>query len=232
MQYEEQFPNILFYQKYLIQFMINPVIILGAKEIGLMALEIFVSNNIVVYCLLDEDTKEHQKEYGDAVVMGSWDDEGFLKLIGKKCDAFVAVENLKERKFLAEMLEENRKVRPVNAIHRQAIISASAKLGDGNLINAGTIIGTKANIANYVLIQNGVVVEALAEVEDFVHVCSGAIIGQGAVIEQGAFIGSGAIVVPGVRVGKNARVGAGSLVAANVKSGKTVFGNPANEVSV
>jgi sugar O-acyltransferase (sialic acid O-acetyltransferase NeuD family) len=219
-------------KRILLNMEIHPVIILGAKEIGRMALEIFNSNDMLVYCLLDDDTKEHQKEYGAVVVMGSCDDEGFLKLIGKKCDAFVAVDNVKERRFLAEMLEDGRKVKPVSAMHKQVVLSTSAKMGDGNLINAGTIIGTQSVIGNYCIIQNRVVVDAFAEIQDFVQLSSGAIIGQGAVIEEGAFIGTGAVVVPGVRVGKNARVGAGSVVAANVKSGKTVFGNPASEVSL
>ena len=212
--------------------MINPVILLGAKELGLMSLEIFNSHDILVYGMLDDDTKEHKKEYGSVVVLGSCDDEGYLKLIGKKCDAFVSVENVKERKFLAEMLEENRHVKPVNAIHKQAVISESASIGNGNFINAGVVVGTKATIGDYAILQNRVVVEAFAHVENFVQLCAGVIIGQGAVIEEGAFIGTGAIVVPGVRVGKNARVGAGSLVAGNVKSNKTVFGNPAAEVAV
>jgi sugar O-acyltransferase (sialic acid O-acetyltransferase NeuD family) len=212
--------------------MINPVILFGAKELGLMALEIFNSNDILVYGMLDDDSKEHKKEYGAVAVLGSCDDEGYLKLIGKKCDAFVSIENLKERRFLVEMLEEKRHVKPVSAVHKQAIVADSATIGQGNLINAGSVIGTKALVGNYTIIQNRAVVEAFAQVEDFAHISSGAIIGQGAVVEQGAFIGTGAIVVPGVRVGKNARVGAGSLVASNVKSGKTVFGNPANEVAV
>jgi len=211
---------------------INPVLILGAKELGQITLEIFNSHQILVYGFLDDDAKEQKKEYAAVSVLGTTDDEAFLKLIGKKCDVFISVENLKERRFLAEMLEERKHLKPINAVHKSAIISESAAIGDGNLINAGAIIGTKAKVGHYAIIQNRTVIEALATIEDFAHISSGAIIGQGAIIEEGAFIGTGAIVVPGVRVGKNARVGAGSLVASNVKNGKTVFGNPAAEVAV
>jgi sugar O-acyltransferase (sialic acid O-acetyltransferase NeuD family) len=209
---------------------LNPVIIFGAKETGLMALEIFESNQVVVYCFLDDDKKMHQTEYSSVMVMGGTDDETYLKLLGKKCDAFVAIENVKERKFLAEMLEEDYKLKPVSAIHKEVVWSPSATIGDGNLINAGTVIGTKAKLGNYCFLQNRVVLEAFSTVGDYVHIGSGAVIGQGAVIESGAFVGTGAILVPGVKVGKNARIGAGSLVAADVKAGKTVFGNPAAEV--
>lgn len=209
---------------------LNPVIIFGAKELGLIALEIFESNKVIVYCFLDDDKKLHQTEYNAVMVMSTTDDDDYLKLLGKKCDAFIAVDNLKERKFLSEMLEDERKLKPVSAIHKDATWSTSSTIGDGNLINAGTIIGTKAKLGNYCILQNRVVLDAFSIVEDFVQIGSGAIIGQGAVIESGAFIGAGANIIAGVRVGKNARVGAGSLVTANVKAGKTVFGNPAIEV--
>ena len=209
---------------------INPVIIFGSKETGQIALDICNSNDLLVFCLLDDDKKEHKKEYGLVSVLGGTDDEEYLKLIGKKCDAFIAVDNLKERRYIAEMLEEEKKVKPVSIFHKQVVLSESAKLGDGTLINAGSVIGTNAIVGDNCIIQNRVVVEAFAEIQDFVHLCSGVIIGQGAVVEEGAFIGTGAIIVPGIRVGKNSRIGAGSLVAANVKAGKTVFGNPAVEI--
>jgi sugar O-acyltransferase (sialic acid O-acetyltransferase NeuD family) len=209
---------------------LNPVIIFGAKEMGLMALEIFESNQVIVYCFLDDDKKTHQTEYNSVMVMSTTDDDDYIKLLGKKCDAFIAIENIKERKFLAEMLEDELKLKPVSAIHSEAVWSPSCTIGDGNLVNAGTIIATKAKLGNYCILQNRVVLEAFSTVQDFVQIGSGAIIGQGAVIESGAFIGAGAIIVAGVKVGKNARVGAGSLVAADVKAGKTVFGNPAVEV--
>ncbi len=209
---------------------INPLIIFGSKETGQIALEICNSNDLLVFCLLDDDKKEYQKEYGSVSVLGGTDNEEYLKLIGKKCDAFIAIDNLKERRFLAEMLEEEKKVKPITILHKQVVLSESAKLGDGTLINAGSVVGTNAVIGDNCIIQNRVVVEAFAEIQDFVHLCSGVIVGQGAVVEEGAFIGTGAIIVPGIRVGKNSRIGAGSLVAANVKAGKTVFGNPAEEV--
>lgn len=209
---------------------INPLIIFGSKETGQVALEICNSNDLVVFCFLDDDKKEHKKEYGAITVMGSTEDEEYLKFLGKKCDAFIAVDNLKERRFISEMLVDEKKIKPISLLHKEVVISQSATIGDGTLINAGSVIGTQAKIGDNAIIQNRVVVEAFAEVQDFVQLCSGVIVGQGAVVEEGAFIGTGAILVPGVRVGKNSRVGAGSLVATNVKAGKTVFGNPAAEI--
>ena len=61
----------------------NPVIIFGANPLGRMAKEIFESNGVVIYGFLDDDTKLHSKELDDAIILGSTDDDGFLKLIGK-----------------------------------------------------------------------------------------------------------------------------------------------------
>jgi sugar O-acyltransferase (sialic acid O-acetyltransferase NeuD family) len=208
----------------------NPVIIFGAKGQGLTALEIFQSNNNIVYCFLDDEAKLHGKEIHEISVLGSTDDDGFLKLIGKKCDAFVAIENSKQREMLTEMLLEKRKVVPVNAIHAKSYISMYAEIGHGNLISAGASIGADVKLGSHCVVNTNASIDTSVEVADFVQIGAGSVINSGAKIEQGVFIGSGVTVIAGVTIGKNARVGAGSVVMANVKTGQTVFGVPAVEV--
>lgn len=208
----------------------NPVIILGARQLGTAALDAFNSNSVMVYCFLDDDSKLRQEEVNNVSVMSSTEDNEFLKLIGNKCDVFVAVEDTAARKGIIKMLKEEYKVVPVNAIHRFSAVSEHAWLGHGNLIGAGAIVNNNAKIGNYCLIQSRALVDAKAEIGDFAQVGAGAIINAEAVVEEGAFIGSGAVVVSGVKIGKNARVGAGSVVVADVPAKATVFGNPAAPV--
>jgi sugar O-acyltransferase (sialic acid O-acetyltransferase NeuD family) len=205
----------------------NPVIILGAKGLGAVALEIFQSNGVVVYCFLDDDTSLHNTEIQDVSVMGSTDDDGYLKLIGKKCEAFVASDDNRYRKSLTEMLLERRKMMPVNAIHARAHLAGTATIGHGNFIAAGVIIGTNAKVGSHCVLHTGCVVDYTATIGDYVQIGAGTIINSGATVENGAFIGSGVTVVSGVTIGKSARVGAGSVVVESVKSSGTVFGNPA-----
>jgi Trk K+ transport system NAD-binding subunit len=101
----------------------NPVLIFGANHLGRAAKEIFEANGNVVYGFLDDDKKLHNTELDETIVLGSTDDDGFLKLIGKKCEAFVAVDDNRLRKGITRMLHEVRHVQPVNAIHRDAIIA-------------------------------------------------------------------------------------------------------------
>jgi sugar O-acyltransferase (sialic acid O-acetyltransferase NeuD family) len=219
-----------FAQHFKKEIMEKPVIIFGAKGIARPALEIFNSNEVVVYGFLDEDEKLHGSEINVVSVLGNPEDDGFLKLIGQKCEAFVAIDDNKYRQFIVKMLNDRRKTQPINAIHNSAYISTDAEIGHGNFINAKVNIGTAAKIGSHGIFHTGATIDHQAVLEDFVQVGAGSIINSGVKIGKGAFIGSGAVVISGVTIGKNARVGAGSVVISDVAEDETVFGNPAASI--
>jgi sugar O-acyltransferase (sialic acid O-acetyltransferase NeuD family) len=208
----------------------NPVLIFGANTIGRAAKEIFESNEVVVYGFLDDNKNLHQKEIDDAVVLGSTDDDGFLKLISKKCEAFVAVDDNRLRKSIVKMLQEVRHVQPVNAIHKMANISAKAEIGHGNFIDLGVSLAAGAKIGSHCLLHAKATIGVEATIGSFVQIGMGCNINPSVVIEDEVFIGAGATIVAGIQIGKGARIGAGSVVIAPVKSGETVFGNPASAI--
>lgn len=209
----------------------NPVIILGLNPVARAAKAIFDTNEIITYGFLTDDKEKIGKEVDEVAVLGETGDDGFLKLIGKKCEVFVAADENKVRRYLVGMLKERRKVMPVNAIHERAFIASSAGIGHGNFVNTGVSVGNNSEIGNHCLLHSAVVIEGECSIGDFVQIGAGAIINAGVTIEEGAFIGSGSILVAGVTIGKNARVGAGSVVIADVESDQTVFGNPAQLVN-
>lgn len=208
----------------------NPVIIFGANALGRSAKEIFEKNGNVVYAFLDDNKKLHNIEIDQVTVLGSTDDDGFLKLIGKKCEAFVAVDDNKLRKSLVRLLNEIRHVQPVNAVHSSAIIPGSAAIGHGNFIDMGVRIGVGAEIRNHCLIHAGAIIGAEAKIGELVQVGAGSIISPNTEVEDEVFIGAGVTIVSGITIGKGARIGAGSVVVSPVKAGETVFGNPAQKV--
>jgi sugar O-acyltransferase (sialic acid O-acetyltransferase NeuD family) len=209
----------------------NPVIILGASFLGRAAKEIFEGNGNVVYGFLDDNKNLHAKQIDNASVLGSTDDDGYLKLIGKKCEAFIAVDDNKLRKNLVKMIQEVRHVQPVNAVHKSALLASSASMGHGNFIDMGVKAGAGVEIGNHCLVHTNVVLGTEVQVADFVQIGAGSIVNPGVVIEEEAFIGSGVVIVSGLTIGKGARIGAGSVVIAPVKAGETVFGNPAEKVN-
>ncbi|MFT4031282.1 MAG: acetyltransferase [Siphonobacter sp.] len=208
----------------------NPVIIFGAKNLGKTVLDIFNRNEVLVYGFLEDDESLHGTEIGEVAVLGATDNEGFTKLIGHKCEAFVAVEDRLERKSLVEFLHETRHVQPVNAVHPTAILAEDAHIEHGNMIAAGVIVQPFAHIANHCLLHTGAIIDTEARLDDFVQVGAGSIVGAGAKLGENVFVGSGVTIVPGVEIGKNARIGAGSVVIENVAANATVFGNPAKKV--
>lgn len=205
----------------------KPVIIFGASGIAKAALEIFNSNNIVVYGFLDDDPNQHEKEINTVSVLGSTDDHGLTKLIGQKCEAFVATDNNDERKEYVEYLKDSRKVMPMNAVHQSANISDSFAIGHGNFVNAGVILANDGKMGDHNIINSSVTIEQEVEIKNFVQIGAGSIVNSKVKIEDEVFIGSGVTVVAGVKIGKGARIGAGSVVVGDVKAGQTLFGNPA-----
>ncbi|MBM3177073.1 MAG: acetyltransferase [Bacteroidetes bacterium] len=208
----------------------NPVIIFGTGPIGRSARDIFEANGNMVYGYLDDRSDLHGTQIDEITVLGNTDDDGFLKLIGKKCEAFVAADDLRLRKSLVKMLNDVRHVQPVNAVHQRAGLSPLAIIGHGNYFAARTEVGPGASIGNHGLFHTGSQVGAECVVGHYVQIGAGAVINPGVIIEDDVFIGSGAIVVSGVKLGKGARIGAGSVVIAPVAAGETVFGNPAKPV--
>ncbi len=204
--------------------------IFGAGSLGLTALDLFQRNNVVVYGLLDDNKDLHGKEFGEVSVLGETDDDGYLKLIGQKCEAFVAIADNRVRKRLVKLLNERRKMQPVNAIHDTAVVSKMATLGHGNLIAARAVINPLAEVGQHCIIQSGVIIETQATLGDYVQIGTGSTVGSGAAVGEGVFIGAGVTIIAGVSIGKNARIGAGSVVVENVAATATVFGNPAKSI--
>jgi sugar O-acyltransferase (sialic acid O-acetyltransferase NeuD family) len=208
----------------------KPIIILGAGSIGKSAMEAFISNDVVVYGFLDDKASLQGKEIGEAEVMGKTDDESYISVIGKDCDAFIAIEEVELRKNLVQMLVDEHKAMPVNAIHDQAVLATSAVIGHGNFIGAGVIIGSYTELQSHLIINPGANINHDVKLGNYVHIGAGSIINSGVQIGDEVFVGSGVTIVAGITVGSGARIGAGSVVIKNIDEGQTVFGNPAEPV--
>jgi len=208
----------------------NPIIIFCANYLGRIAKEIFEENEVVVYGFLDDNSQLHNTEIDDVMVLGSTDDEAFLKLVGKKCESFVAVDDNRLRKSITKMLNEERNAQPANAIHKKSSISPRAEIGHGNLIDRSVLLGVGSKIGSHNILNATSVVGVDTQLGDFVQVGAGCTIGHEVKIEDEVFIGAGTTIVSGIVIGKGARIGAGSVVIASVGAGDTVFGNPATKV--
>lgn len=207
-----------------------PVIIFGAGGLGKATLDIFQSNGVIVYCFLDDNEALHGTEIAEVSVMGSTEDQGYLKLIGKKCDAFVAINDREVRSSYFKLLNERRKVMPANALHERATISGNAYLSYGIFADAGVVVGSFARVEQGCILHTNAVIDYEATLGQFVHVGAGSVIHAGAEVADNVFIGAGVTIAGPLKIGKGARIGAGSVVIEPVEAGATVFGNPAKPI--
>jgi len=205
----------------------KPVIILGARNLGKVALDILQRNDIVVYGFLDDDQAQWEKTIDHIPVLGGTATERYWDLIGESCDTFIAIAQQAKRLRLTAMLWEQKKMVPINAIHPSTIIANTASFGHGNLMNASVSLGADVSLGSHCILHTCATIEHDAMINDFVQVGAGSVVGAGVKLNEQVFVGAGATVVAGVEVGAAASIGVGAVVLENVKAGEIVLGNPA-----
>lgn len=181
---------------------------------------------------------ETRKELWGTRVLGVevlGDDSLILELKQRGIDhAFIGVGTVGDaeprRQLYEKVLAAGFKV--VAAIHAEAVVSSSAKIGAGPTIMAGAIINANAVIGNNVIVNTGAIVEHDCVIGDHVHIATGARLAGGVNVGSGSHIGIGAVVRQEIRIGAGAIVGAGAVVVRDVPEATTVIGVPAQPKSV
>lgn len=132
----------------------------------------------------------------------------------------------KTRKKIVEKLN----CKFATAIHSTAIVSTSARIGEGTVIMPGAIINADAVIGKHCIINTGASVDHECVVDDYCHIAPHASLCGQVHVGEGTLIGVGASVIPCVEIGKWCTVGAGAAVVENVPDDQTVVGVPAKEL--
>jgi len=118
-------------------------------------------------------------------------------------------------------------MKPVDAVHPQAVISPSAEIGEGVTIMAGAVINACARLGVNVVVNTGAIIEHDCVVGDHVHIATGAQLASTVRVGTGAHIGAGATVRQCITIGEGAIVGAGAVVVKDVPPHTVVVGVPA-----
>ena len=144
-------------------------------------------------------------------------------------NAFIGVGTVKCSEPRRALYEQVRQTgfETVAALHPRAIISPTAKIGDGPTIMAGAVINPNASVGDNVIINTGAIVEHDCMIGNHVHVATGARLAGSIKIGDGAHIGIGATIREGIRVGRGSIVGAGAVVVSDVPEFVLVVGVPA-----
>jgi len=111
--------------------------------------------------------------------------------------------------------------------HPSAVVSKSARLGNGVTIMAAAVVNANSQIGNNVIINTGAILEHDCVVGDHVHVATGARLAGTVTVGTGSHIGAAAVVLQGRTIGRNSIVGAGAVVVRDVPDDVVVMGVPA-----
>lgn len=134
----------------------------------------------------------------------------------------------KSRKRIVEKLN----CRFATAIHPTAIVSPSAKIGEGTVVMPGAIINADAVIGKHCIVNTGASVDHECVVGDFCHIAPHASLCGQVHVGEGTLIGVGASVIPCVEIGEWCTIGAGAAVVSNIPDNKTVVGVPAKTLKM
>ncbi|MGF9965390.1 acetyltransferase [Bacillus rhizoplanae] len=142
----------------------------------------------------------------------------------------IAIGDNKVRKKIAEKLGL-----PDNCyatlIHKTAIVSPSAKIGNGTVVMPQVVINADTQIGNHAIINTGSVVEHDNILGDFVHISPRVTLTGSIIIEEGAHIGAAATMIPSVKIGEWSIIGAGSVVINDIPPNYTAVGIPAKVIN-
>lgn len=169
-------------------------------------------------------------------VKGVFDDNsGLTEFCGMSVDhhwrgqepVIISIGNCAIRRKIAKRLA----CRFGTAIHPSAIISPSARIGEGTVVMPGAIINAHASIGRHCIINTKASVDHECRIGDFVHVAPGATMSGDVEVGEGTWIGVGACIKQGIKIGKNCMIGAGAVVVRDIPDGVTAFGNPCKTMS-
>jgi len=114
-----------------------------------------------------------------------------------------------------------------NAIHKNAYIDQTAKIGKGVFIAANCAVNPNAAIDDNSSLCVACTIDHDSKIGKHVYISPGVNIAGAAVVGDNVFIGTNAAILPLVKIGKNSIIGAGSVITKDIPPNVTAVGVPA-----
>lgn len=156
---------------------------------------------------------------GDDLALPGLKEQGLSEL-------FVAIGDNRLREKLGRKAREQG-FSLVNAIHPSAIVSPTARIGEGVAIMAGVAINADSRVGDLAIVNTGAVVDHDCRLGAACHLGPASALAGGVTVGERAFLGVGARAIPGVTIGVDTIVGAGGVVVRDLPDGVVAIGVPA-----
>lgn len=203
--------------------MTTGVVIIGGGGHAKVVIESLRASGETVAAIVDADPTPRAvlgvPVIGDDLALADLRGQGLSKL-------FVAIGDNRLREKLGRKARELG-FTLVNAIHTSAVISPTARLGEGVAVMAGVAINADSRIGELAIINTGAIVDHDCDLGAACHLGPAAALAGGVTLGERAFLGVGARAIPGVTIGADAIVGAGGVVVRDLPDAVVAVGVPA-----
>lgn len=142
------------------------------------------------------------------------------------CDFVVAIGGNKNREKLFYMFL-NAGFKPVNLIHKSAVIGEGVEIGVGSVVFANAVINPDTKIGFGCIINTCASVDHDCTIGDFSHVCPSSHLAGTVVVGKNCTFGIGSSVINNVNICSDVFVGAGGVVVKDITKSGTYVGVPA-----
>lgn len=187
------------------------MILYGASGHAKVIADILRANGIAITKLFDDNDKIGELQ-GIEVAKPAMTDEELIIGIGNNA--------------IRKKIVQSNSYRYGVAIHPSAIVSPSAKIGEGTVVMAGAVINADAVIGKHCIVNTGATIDHECKIGDYVHISPNSSLCGNVKVGEGTWIGAGTTVIPGVEIGSWTTIGAGSTVIRNIESNVVAFGCP------
>lgn len=116
-------------------------------------------------------------------------------------------------------------------IHPSAVVSPSARFGEGCFVAMGAVVGVSVKAGDFVIINTGAVLDHDCEVGHYVHIAPNATLCGAVSVGDRTHVGTGSSVVQGITIGADTIVGAGSAVVHDIPDQVVAMGVPCHVTS-
>ncbi len=132
--------------------------------------------------------------------------------------AFVTVGSIKSTALRRKLFHKAKDCGLVfpNIVDPSAVVSDSARLGQGIFVGKNAVINAQAEIGDNCIINSGAIVEHGSRIREFSHVSVGSVVCGDCIIDNDVLVGANSTVIQGIHIKANSFIQAGEVVLKNV----------------
>ena len=115
-------------------------------------------------------------------------------------------------------------------IDPSAVISPTAKIGDGVIVCQLAFVGPDAEIDSYCIVNTAAIIGHDIKISSYSVISPSVNIGGQSTIGSSVYLGMGSIIKEGLNIGQNAVLGMGSVLHNDLPGSMLAMGNPARPI--